>query len=353
MNNKMRCKRIILRLLIVLITLSLNDVKVSGQLNLSDSIRVMFYNVENLFDTKDDTTVDDNEFLPSGLRNWTLKRYNNKLNSIFKTIAGAGNWIPPEIIGLAEIENEGVLKDLLEKTFLAKYDYGIIHEESPDLRGIDVSMIYRKDIVQIIDQKSWIPENYTQKEYSSRSVLYAKCIIKTDTIHLIVNHWPSRIGGELNKTELRSDIAIMVRTKSDSILARNGGKAKIIIMGDFNCEWDDDEIKILTGSSKDDFIESDSNLVNLSEQAARNGKGTYKYQGRWELIDQIIVSGYLNNCKTGFYTNTELFRVYSDAFLLKGDPRYPGKTPFSTFLGYSYQGGYSDHLPVIISLIKR
>ena len=342
-----------LRLFIILLISSLANIQVSGQLNLSDSIRVMFYNVENLFDTKDDTTVDDNEFLPSGLRNWTLLRYENKLNSIFKTIAGAGNWTPPEIIGLAEIENEGVLKDLLATTFLSKYNYGIIHEDSPDLRGIDVSLIYRKDVVQVVEQESWIPEKYSDKEFSSRSILYAKCIIKTDTIHLIVNHWPSRIGGELNKGELRSDIAAMVRMKSDSILAKARGKAKILIMGDFNCEWDDGEMQILTGSVIIGNSQSGSNLVNLSEQAAKDGKGTYKYQGKWELLDQIIVSGYLIECKTGLFSNAELFRIFSDDFLLKEDPRYPGKTPFSTFLGFSYQGGYSDHLPVIVSLRQK
>ena len=345
----MSCKRFLLRLLVIPIMLCLSEIQVLAQLNISDSIRVMFYNVENLFDTIDDTIVDDNEFLPSGLRNWTLKRYYNKLNSVFKTIAGAGSWSPPEIIGLAEIENEGVLKDLLEKTYLAKYNYGVIHEDSPDLRGIDVCLLYRKDIVQIINQNSWIPENYHNGDFLSRSVLYAKCLVKEDTVHFIVNHWPSRIGGELNKGDLRLDIARMVKEKSDSILEESGGKAKIIIMGDFNCEWDDEEIQILTGSGID-ISKSGLNLVNLSEQTAKDGVGTYKYQGKWELLDQIIVSEYLVYCKSGYYTNRELFRVFSDNFLLRIDLKYPGKTPFSTFLGHSYLGGYSDHLPVILSL---
>jgi predicted extracellular nuclease len=322
-----------------------------SQENGSKSIRVMFYNVENLFDTEDDSIAEDEEFLPDGQRRWTLSRYNKKLNSIFRTIAAVGEWSPPEIIGFSEIENKKVLEDLLQKTYLSGFEYGVVHEDSPDVRGIDVGLIYRRDVVEIIDYCSWIPDGYIENNFNSRNVLYVKCKIYQDTVHLFVNHWPSRIGGTLAKEDLRIDIAGMVNRKADSILLKNKGNARILIMGDFNSEWDNDEMKVLTGTQISNKI--DSQLINLSEKLEEKGEGTYKYQGTWEFFDQMIVSKYFINCCCGLYTNEELFKVFDKEFLQKKDPRYPGKTPFSTFLGYRYQGGYSDHLPVFTELRMR
>jgi hypothetical protein len=144
----------------------------------------------------------------------------------------------------------------------------------------------------------------------------------------------------------------MVRDKADSILFNSHGKAKIIIMGDFNCTWNDDEIKILV-KTEEENQQQNTRLINLTEDMAKNGKGSYRYQGIWEMFDQIIVSDYLLNCRFGLRADLESFKLYDADFLLKNDSKYPGKTPFSTFLGYKYQGGYSDHLPVILNLIVK
>lgn len=313
----------------------------------------MFYNVENLFDTYDDSVKNDEEFLPGGIRGWTSTRYYKKLNSIFQTIAAAGEWNPPEIIGFSEIENRKVLEDLIYGTYLSRYNYGIVHNDSPDIRGIDAALIFRKETVSILDSRLWIPEGYTKENFASRSVLYVKCVIQNDTIHILVNHWPSRIGGELAKEGLRTDIAEMVRNKVDSISFANNGRAKIIIMGDFNCTWADSEIGVLTEMKSNQKNNIDSRLINLSEKTAKRGLGSYRYQGIWEMIDQIIVSDYLLNGSNGLYTNEDNFKVFNAGFLLKDDPKYPGKTPFSTYYGYKYQGGYSDHLPVLLELMKK
>lgn len=311
----------------------------------TQSERIMFYNVENLFDTYNDSSKDDDAFLPGGVMRWNLSRYNKKINSLYKTIVAAGEWNSPEVVAFCEIENRKVIEDLVFDTYLSKYKYGIIHEESPDQRGIDVCLIYRKDCVSILDYKYWIPSGIMKKDFTSRSVLYAKVAIDNDTVHLIVNHWPSRRGGVLSGEDLRMKIAEMVREKTDSVMNESPNGAKIIILGDFNCTPDDQVIRSLLVSS-----DSINFLVNLSEKMALKGEGTYRYMGEWEMIDQIIVSNKFLTCDNGLYTNDKMLKIFRPDFLLQKDPKYPGFTPFSTYRGYKYQGGFSDHLPVLIDL---
>ena len=312
------------------------------------TVRLMSYNVENLFDIYNDTIKDDDDFLPGGLMRWNFTRYNKKINSLYKTIVAAGEWNPPAVVAFCEVENRKVLEDLVYGTWLSKYGYRIIHEESPDLRGIDVCLIYRKDCADIIDYRYWVPSEIKRDDFTTRSVLYAKLVISKDTVHLIVNHWPSRRGGVLAGEDLRMKIAAMVRDKADSIMERDSGGARIIIMGDFNCAPDDHVIKTLIISS-----DSCNSLVNLSERLAGDGLGTYRYKGTWEMIDQVIVSDRLLNCNKGLYTDVKMLSIFKPDFLLRRDPGYPGFIPLSTYRGYRYQGGFSDHLPVILDLKVR
>ncbi len=311
----------------------------------STSVRLMFYNVENLFDTYNDPVKDDDEFLPAGVRRWNQTRYKKKLNSVYKTITAAGEWSPPALIGLCEIENKKVLEDLVFGTYLSNYRYGIIHEESPDERGIDVALIFRQDIVHILGYESWTPASINKADFKSRSVLYVKCEIFHDTLHLIINHWPSRRGGVLAGESVRNDIADMVRAAADSLIIRSSGRSKIIIMGDFNCTPDDPVIRRLTQSA--------GSLVNLAVPDNSAIPGTYRYMGTWELLDQIIVSKSLLDSPSGLYTDPHKFRIYKPDFLLKNDGNYPGLTTFQTYRGYTYQGGFSDHLPVLLDLFVR
>lgn len=310
-------------------------------------VRIMFYNVENLFDTFDDTLTEDDEFLPRGLRRWNSRRYYTKISSLFKTITAAGEWNPPSVIGLCEIENKKVLEDLIYGTNLSKYDYGILHRNSPDPRGIDVCLVYRKDVVAIISSRFMIPFITRPDQFTSRSVLYAKCLIMGDTVHLFVNHWPSRRGGVLAGEAQRLLIAGMVRDRADSIASASGGKARIIMMGDFNSTPDDNIINLLTGR-----YGSGLTMINLAADKPSQ-EGSYRYMGIWELIDQAIVSEYFLNCPGGLFTSRDMFRVFRPEFLLIKDAAYPGKSPFSTYSGYRYRGGYSDHLPVLLDLKVR
>lgn len=312
------------------------------------SLRFMFYNSENFFDVSDDTLKEDDEFLPGGLMRWNSTRFNRKLNSVSKTIIAAGGWEPPALVGFCEIENRFVLERLISGTGLAVGNYRIIHEDSPDPRGIDACLIYRADRIKMLSYSYWIPEMNKDEVFRSRSVLYAKISIEKDTMHLIINHWPSRRGGVLSAEDLREKIALMVRMKIDSINLSESGKAKILLMGDFNCTPSDQVIKALTDSTGSGAL-----FVNLSESFSEGGNGTYRYQGRWEVIDQIIVSHSLLVANAGISTNREYSKVFREDFLLMRDPNFPGFSPMSTYRGYRYQGGFSDHLPVLIDLVFR
>jgi len=346
----MLIKTVILRVTGTLLLVLLNLIFAFSQKEPgSPPVRIMFYNVENLFDTTDDPLKDDNEFLPHGLRRWNQTRYSKKINSVYKTIIAAGEWNPPAIVGLCEIENRKVLDDLVNGTYLSNYNYGIIHEESPDPRGIDVCLIFRKDMVRIIEYKSWIPLNVNKDEFHSRSVLYSKCVIFEDTIHLIINHWPSRRGGVLAGEPMRNEVAEMTRMAVDSLNKITSGIFKLIIMGDFNCDPEDPVIQSLVNSSGPGA----ASLVNLAGKSRSKTSGTYRYMGTWEMLDQIIVSDGLLNCEKGLYTEKENLRIFKPDFLLKSDAKYPGVTTFSTYRGYRYQGGFSDHLPVLLDLGTR
>lgn len=316
-------------------------------------VRVMFYNVENLFDTTDDTSRNDEEFLPSGIRRWNRTRYERKINSLYKTIMAAGSWSPPAIIGLCEVENHRVLEDLVCGTYLTKYNYSIIHEDSHDERGIDVGVIYRKDLVSVVGYRYLIPSSFTADRFRTRSVLYAKFLIMGDTLHLLVNHWPSRRGGVLAGESLRAGIASMIRHVSDSIGKISRGKSRILIMGDFNCTPEDNIMQNLVSGASVDSSGNNIFLINLSVKAVNSVRGTYKFNGTWETIDQMLASGYLLECGKGIAADSLGFRIFSSDFLLCTDEKHTGSAPFSTYRGYRYQGGISDHLPVYLDLVLR
>lgn len=318
----------------------------------SPGIRIVFYNVENLFDIYNDPSVADEEFLPHGLMRWNSTRYRNKINAVYKTIIAAGEWNPPEIVAFSEIENRKVLEDLVYGTNLSRFQYGIIHEDSPDPRGIDVCMIFRKDMVKILEQRSLIPASVKRTDFHTRSVLYVKSLVYGDTLHFLVNHWPSRRGGVLAGEELRQKIAEMVRSVADSIGMKNNGKAKIIILGDFNCGPENQIMQTLVSPVNLSPGTTSQKLVNLAAKG-RKGFGTYRYQGSWETLDQIIISEEVLNCSKGLTASEDGFTIFRPDFLLVRDPAYPGLSPYSTYRGYRYQGGFSDHLPVMIDLYSR
>ena len=171
----------------------------------------------------------------------------------------AGEWELPALIGLCEVENEKVVSDLAYRSILEGAGYKVIHRDSPDPRGIDLALLYRQDIIRVVDSRSWIPEEQEGESYNSRNLLYAKTVMGNDTVHMILCHWPSRRGGSLAAADVRERIARLVRAKTDSLQASSGDTASIIVMGDFNATPDDPVIKIIT---------DDNSLVNYARDPA-------------------------------------------------------------------------------------
>ena len=323
--------------IILLLILTLSP-PVDGQ-----EFSVMFYNVENLFDTADDTTRNDEEFLPEGSRRWTSNRYNKKINALSRAISAAGEWELPALIGVCEVENEEVLKDLAFGTILSAGNYGVVHTNSPDLRGIDVALLYRHDWFRIAEVRSWVPERPENDPFLSRNLLYVKAVMDPDTLHVIVCHFPSRRGGVLATQGAREEMAKLLRAKTDSLLSATVDAA-IIVMGDFNAGPGDE---IMNDITREDL------LVNAAGLIASGGMGTYRYQGQWEVIDQLLVSSSMAVGGGPFQAVMESVRVPDASFLLTDDPDYPGKKPFATYGGFRWAGGYSDHLPVLITVRHR
>ena len=312
---------------------------VSGQ-----DFTVMFYNVENLFDTVDDTTKNDEEFLPDGARRWTPSRYYRKLNSIARAVSAAGGWELPSLIGLCEVENEKVLKDLAYGTILSAGNYGIVHRESPDPRGIDLALLYRRDRFSVEEDEAWLPAVSDSIPVSTRNILYVKVTAGADTLHLVLCHLPSRRGGMLAAGDLRETMVSLAGDAIESIMSTSSGRASVIVIGDFNTPPGEPLIRRFA---------SEAGLVNLSAETAGQGRGSYRYQGTWEMIDQVLVSESMTDSTGILYADPGSFRVVDAPFLLTGDETYPGNKPYPTYGGYRYSGGYSDHLPVTVRITRR
>jgi len=336
----------------LLVCLFLMLAPLSGIAQQSKSLfRVMWYNVENLFDTKNDPLKDDSEFLPNGSRNWSDNRFFQKIKHISQVILAAGEGEPPIIIGLCEIENQFVLESLLFHTPLNKYDYQIIHKESPDNRGIDVAFLYQKNKFRPIIYRAITITNPKNVDFKTRDILYVKGLIGADTLHFFINHWPSKYGGISTTKQLRALAASLLKSETDSILTQYHN-SNIIIMGDFNDTPIDASIKEILGAKSPVENITSENIYNLAQPLAKKGKGTNKYRNKWDMIDQIIVSGNLLTGK-GIKTSPEMFQIFSPDFLLENDETNLGKKPNRTYIGFKYHGGFSDHLPVFVDLYQK
>lgn len=315
--------------------------------------RIMFYNAENLFDTFDDSLKTDEEFLPDGDKHWTKEKYYKKLSNVGKVITAVGGWEPPDVIGLCEIENRYVLDGLTKFSLLKNFKYRIIHEESPDQRGIDVGLLYLQDKFTPIYFRA-IPIVFPDDSRKTRDILYVKGkTTKNDTLHIFVNHWPSRWGGQVNSESKRVYVAGVLRNVVDSIFETNLN-ANIIITGDFNDEPEDISISENLKAIKEYDNIKNGELYNLSYYLQKTkGQGSHKYQGNWGMLDQFIVSGNLLTKNGRIYTSTDDVHVFNADFLLEKDEANMGSMPFRTYIGFKYNGGFSDHLPVFLDLKKK
>jgi len=313
-----------------------------------NNARIIFWNTENLFDIEDDSTTIDEEYTPDGIRHWNNKRFYAKLNNVYKVIISIGEWEPPSLVGLCEIENRNVLNKLIYQTPLINFEYKIIHEESPDRRGIDVALLYRQSVFDALSHKA-IPVRFSFDVNSrTRDILYVKGVLMgIDTLHLFINHWPSRYGGYLETKPKREFVAAILRAEIDSLnLVLD--EPKIVIMGDFNDGPSENSINnILVRNEPNVKVD----LINLMDNIkSENVNGTNKYQGNWSLIDQFIVSANLLENGSGLKITEDRAWIYAPDFLRMEDEKYMGIKPYRTFYGSQYLGGFSDHLPVFIDL---
>jgi predicted extracellular nuclease len=317
------------------------------------NVLIMSYNVENLFDTIDDPHKLDNDFLPGSKKQWTAERYQTKLEHLAEVIRSVNDKKLPDILALVEVENQKVLEDLAAQKTLSKGHYQIVHREGPDIRGIDVALLYNSKKFTLLQEQFYTVRLEGNKRFKTRQILYAKLLFKKsgDTLHLFVNHWPSRRGGQAKSEPKRIAAAQTLKHITDSVFAAST-QAKIVIMGDFNDETDNASIDSVLQARPIDTNSTSGSLYNTAINADRKNEGTYYYwkTKEWNMLDQIIVSGALTKTSEKqlrlLWYNMNILR--KDFFLYENNDGV--KAPAKTYGGRKYYGGYSDHLPVYIYL---
>ncbi len=330
---------------------------INAKNNDQDTITVAFWNLENLFDTVHDINKKDEEFTPTGSAEWTVERLNKKLFNEARVIRSMNNGRGPEILGFSEIEHQALMDSMTNK-FLSDKNYKVAYKESPDHRGIDNGLIYKSDefsLLSVIGDTIHVPDNYP-----TRLILNVNLLFKTnkDTLHVFVNHWPSRLGGEEKSEPNRIAAAATLKSQVDKLFAQNSN-SRILIMGDFNDEPGNNSIlKTLDAKPfacdsivSENILSERKELLNLAYTDYSKNLGSYKYRDTWNMLDQIIISPEMIDG-----SNTRLvcgsFTIYKPEFMVTQSGKYKG-TPFPTYGGRRYLGGYSDHFPVFAKFIIK
>ena len=319
---------------------------------------VAFYNLENFYDTIDNPIVNDDEFTPKGVRNYNAEIYLNKVGKLATVISQMGTDENPKvadgpaILGVAEVENDTVLTDLVNHPLLKKRGYKIVHYDSRDLRGVDVGLLYNPKYFTVeANDKLFVKLPGGSKDsYFTRDVLWVKGKLDGETIHIYVNHWPSRLGGEERSAPARAAAALVCKTHADSIAAADG-EQKVIIMGDLN----DDPIspsltQVIKAKGKEKDVRK-GGYFNPWYDLYKKGIGTLAYQDAWGLFDQIVISQpWLNKEQSGFFFHRQF--IFNREFMTENVGRYKGY-PMRTWDGMTYRGGYSDHFPTYLVMLKK
>lgn len=316
---------------------------------------VAFYNVENLFDTEDDPLIFDDDRTPLGKDVWTPEKYQDKIKKITRVISEIGvetSKTAPAIIGLCEVENLQVLVDLVGHPVLEKFNYQIVHYDSPDMRGIDVALLYQKSLFTPDDSQSRRLMLYDlddpTKRIFTRDQLVVSGKLNGEAINIIVNHWPSRSGGEAKSNYKREKAAYLNKQIIDSIYQKDP-YSKIITMGDFNDDPTNKSFKKVLKTSNNRKTIAAQEMFNPMENLAKQGKGSLAYRDSWNLFDQILVSESLLGSRSGlqFYQAG----IFNSQYLITLNGQFRGY-PFRSYDYSGYTGGFSDHFPVFIYLVN-
>lgn len=307
--------------------------------------RIGFYNVENFFDTVDDpNNQNDNEFLPAASKNWTATRYQEKITNIGLVMEGIKF---PMLMGLCEVENEKVLEDLAASDKLKAQDYGIAHIDSPDFRGIDVALLYKKADFTILEMEAIevvLPASVSQFS-TTRDILLVKGSYLEEIVYVFINHWPSRSGGVAATAGKREYAASVLRSEIDDILAVDAD-ANIIAIGDFNDEPTNASVRSVLNANTTKPTMIDNEIYNCSASISSATVGSYYFDG-WQMIDQAVVSGRLLD-DTG-KMKVVGYNVFNDPLVLFDHPS-DGPRPNRTYGGDEYYGGFSDHLAIYLEV---
>ena len=339
---------------IILLTAFLSSISLHAQKTKYKIASIGFYNLENLFDTIDAPDIRDSEFTPGGSKLWTSKRYNEKLAHMAEVIslmATKRNKDGVAILGVAEIENRNVLQDLVNQSVLKERQYGIIHFDSEDRRGIDLGLLYQPKYFIPTEARPVPVHIYSgTKRIFTRDILFVGGKLLGEQIYIMVNHWPSRRGGESKTAPWRAAAALECKKIADSLMTNNP-MAKIIIMGDLNDDPDSPSVKNVLGAKSRKKKVKEKGFFNPMAQFYHRGIGTTAYRDAWSLFDQIILSyGLLPSEQDGWYFYKA--QVFNKSFLVQKKGHFKGY-PLRTFAGSEYLHGYSDHFPVFIYLIKK
>lgn len=316
---------------------------------------IAFYNLENLYDTVDNTMTNDEEFLPSGVRNYNSSIYFDKLGKLSTVISQIGVEISPDgpaILGVAEVENDTVLNDLVKHPLIAKRNYQIVHFDSRDIRGVDVGLLYNPKYFEVeTSDKLFVQLPGGSKDaYFTRDILWVKGKIAGETIHIYVNHWPSRVGGEKRSAPARNAAAQVCRNHIDSIL-KSEPNAKIVVMGDLNDDPTNESVQDIIGAKGKKTDVRAGGMYNPWTELYKKGIGTLAYQDAWGLFDQILIShSWLNKDQNGFFYYQQ--HIFNKEYLVENKGRYKGY-PMRTWDGNTYRGGYSDHFPTYLVMLKE
>ena len=317
------------------------------------TLRIVSYNVENLFDCRHDSLKDDYEFLPQAARRWTYSKYRRKLDALARTLIATGGWTPPALVALCEVENDTVMRDLTRRSILREAGYRYLMTHSPDRRGIDVALLYQPHLFKPIARNDIRIDMPRQRP--TRDVLHVSgLLLNLDTLDILIAHLPSRSGGARQTEPYRLAVARRLKAAVDSICRRRM-RPQVILMGDFNDTPADRSIRhVLQAAappSSPEALQPQALYHLLARRVARHPRqraigGSYKYHGRWQLLDHIIVSGLLLRPGAPLYTSEDMAGIATHPFLLTDDPKHGGLQPWRTYQGPRYLGGYSDHLPV-------
>lgn len=307
-----------------------------------------FYNVENLFDTIDNPVTRDNDFLPTSRIAWNTKRYDLKLDHIARVMSSMESGQFPTLFGLAEVENRRVVEDLIHTGRLKNAGYKIIHRDSPDKRGIDVALLYDPKVFKPLFTRFIQLHFPTEANFATREILYTKGLVYgIDTVHVFVNHWVSRYGGQERTDPLRRFTGQVERLICDSIFDLHP-YANILIMGDLNDNPSDPSVRRYLGAIEPREPLAKKQLFDMAAIPFSKGEGSLYYHG-WELFDQIIVSTSMIAGHNGIKVNSPSEEIFKKKWMLY-EPKQGPAVPNRTESSHHYFGGYSDHLPILVKM---